>query len=318
MSKTLIFTQWNTCSANSKLAQGIVRELMSSQQIVILGTERKYWIEEPIVTQEGRIHFHEVGEPIQVEEQEFNALQGIEYVVFQLLFYCRSYGIDRIITIGNVRETFQVVARVSLVTDFTTSITSYIRGDHEDIVTLSDEELTAYRTSFDRVQDIHCTYDFTTIKTNHVLFIDPPMIFSQPLRSIESARNDLENSMGIRIPSHSKVFFVASQSNEHTERVIDAFEFASNEFPQKFIEDRTLLFVLQNKAGAYQKISKSPQYINVLYCCKPIPDQILLDLYDATNFGVHRGNVFTKEHVQRGRQQCATDEPLVNFILNHL
>lgn len=319
MSKTLIFSQWNTCSANSKLAQSIVREsLENGEQIVILGTERKFWIEEPIPIQEGRLHFHEVGEPIKVEEQEFNALQGIEYITFQLLFYCRSYGIDRIITIGNVRETFQIVARVSLVTDFTTRLTSYIRGNYEELSTLTDEELTAYRTTFDRVQDLHSTYDFTTIKTNHMTFIDSPMIFSQPLRSIEHARNDLENSMGIRIPSHSKVFFVASQNNEHVESVIDSFEFAANEFPQKFIEDRTLLFVLQNTPGAYHKISKSPQYINVLYCCKPLPDQILLDLYDATNFGLHRGGLFTKEHVQRGRPQCAIDEPLVNFIMNHL
>jgi hypothetical protein len=318
MSKTLIFSQWNTCSANSKLAQNIVRDLLPLQQIVVIGTEKKFWIEEPIPTQEGRLHFHEIGEPIKVEEQEFNALQGIEYVVFQLLFYCRSYGIDHIITVGNVRETFQIVARVSLVTDFTTRLTSYIRGNQEELQSLTEEELTAYRTTFDRVQNIQCTYDFTTIKTNHVIFTDSPIIFSQPLRSIERARNDLENSMGIRIPSHSKVFFVASQNNDYIDHVIDAFEFAANEFPLKFIEDRTLLFVLQNSPGAYQKISKSPQYINVLYCCKPLPDQVLLDVYDSTNFGLHRGGIFTKEHVQRGRVQCASDEPIVDFIMNHL
>lgn len=319
MSKTLLFTQWNTCSANSKLACKIVREsLENGDQIVILGTERKKWIEESIKEEEGRLHFHEIGEPIKVEEQEFNALQGIEYVVFQMLFYCRSYGIDRIITIGSVRETFQIVARVSLVTDFTTRLTSYIRGDHEDLLILTEEELNAYRTTFDRVRDLYCTYDFSSIKTNYVLFIDSPMILSQPLRSIENARLCLENSMGIRIPLHSKVFFVASQNNRYIENVIDAFEFAANEFPQKFIEDRTLLFVLQNTPGAYQKISKSPQYINILYCCNMVPDEILLDLYDATNFGIHRGGLFTKEHLQRERQQCGIDEPLVNFIMNRL
>ena len=134
MSKTLLFTQWNTCSANSKIARDIVRVLLENDdKVVILGTGRKKWIEESVKEEEGRLHFHEIGEPIKVEEQEFNALQGIEYVVFQLLFYCRSYGVDRIITIGNVRETFQIVARISLVTDFTTSITTYIRGNYEQL-----------------------------------------------------------------------------------------------------------------------------------------------------------------------------------------
>jgi hypothetical protein len=316
MSKTLIFTQWNTCSANAKLARDIVTKILSDGgQIVILGTERKKWIEEPIKEEEGRLHFHEIGEPIKVEEQEFNALQGIEYVVFQLLFYCRSYGIDRIITIGNARETFQIVARISLVIDFTTPITTYIRGEYEEY---SEEELTAYRTTFERVQDVRCTYDFSLIKSDCNNHVDLITNFLKPKRSIQQARIDLENSMGVRIPQHSKVFFVASQDNKHIENVIDAFEFASNEFPQKFIEDRTLLFVLQNSPGAYQKISKSPQYINILYCCNTLPDEILVDLYDSTNFGIHRGNLFTEEHSQRERLQCDSNQPLIDFVINNL
>ncbi len=315
MSKVLLFSQWNNCSANSYVAQGIVNNLLEqNKQLVILGTQRNQWIENPIQEQEGRLHFHEIGEPIKVEEQQFNALQGIEYIVFQLLFYCKSYEIEEIITIGNVRDTFQIVARVSLVTDFTTRITSYIRGDSSDIPS-KDEDLQAYRTSFERIHKMYCTYDITILKESYEHLHDSPHIFSNPLRSIQQGRDSLESSLGIRIPNHSKVYFVASGCNEHVTNVISAFERVAEEYPNKFKNDNTLLFVLQGSTVSYKRIADSPQNLNIIYVHYHIPLNVLLDLYDATNYGLHRGNLFTLEHSQRGRQQCIERDSIVNFIL---
>ncbi len=315
MSKVLLFSQWNNCSANSYVAQRIINNLLEqNKQVVVLGTQRKQWIENPIEEQEGRLHFHEIGEPIKVEEQQFNALQGIEYIVFQLLFYCKSYEIEEIITIGNVRDTFQIVARVSLVTDFTTRIISYIRGDSSDIPT-KNEEIQAYRTSFERIYKIHCTYDINTLKELYEHLHDSPHVFSKPLRSIQQGRDSLESSLGIRIPNHSKVYFVASENDEYVGNVINAFERVAEEYPNKFKNDNTLLFVLQGNTVSYKRIADSSQNLNIIYVHYHIPLDVLLDIYDATNYGLHRGNLFTLEHSQRGRQQMIQHDSIVNFIL---
>lgn len=330
MERYLIFSEWNCGSEISKESEIIVKDLLSqNKQIILLGTQMERWIDEPVIPVDNiNFYFHSFYEEIidETTNRPVDNTKNIEYLILQILYYSYKYNVSKFIFIGTLFDSFDFLARLTLVTDYTIEIYCYIfdkihslcnTNELNEIDEFYDKKLEALRESYQRCKKLYIQNNyFTTLNlpVEEIVFYERNIIdtIQQQVLSIENARIKLIDSLGIQLPLHSNIYFCCNQDPNYVIDIITNFEKKCNTLNEIQLQnDHSLLLLLQPRESKdiIDKLNSSNYAKFILYIPRYLPKNILYDLYCATQYGVHGNNtIYTLEHQKFERIQLDCNE----------
>ncbi len=288
--KYLIVTPWNTSNPSAYLARDFIRPRTAEHDFVVLCPGQETWAEDFALD---RVHVHTFGETLYFpndETYEYDPqLHQLDFVLVQVVFYCKQYAIDKVLIFGNMYSAFEIVARVRLMKQrepFETPIRVVLAGLGQAPV---DEVpntlyLETFRDVAERVFLLQHERLTTFFEGESVQTFTVP---ARPRSDIEQGRNDLERVVGLRLPAHSYVKLVMHPTNEDA---LAAIEFATVFFgqnPSLAEADRTLFWVVQHVGAdeVVQKIRSGTDAVqrNVLYTASKMSSEAVDAILAASN-----------------------------------
>lgn len=271
--KYLVVTPWNTSNPGAYLARDFIQPRMAEHDFVVLCPGQETWAEDFALD---RVHVHTFGETLHFPNDEVYEydpqLHQLDFVLVQLVFYCKQYAIDKVIVFGNMYSVFEIVARIRLMKQrepFETPVRVVLLGLGQ---APSDEvPNTLYLETFRDVAEKVFLLEHERL----VSFFEGEIVqtFTAPGRprstATEQGRNDLERVVGLRLPAHSYVILVMHPTNDDA---MKAVEFATAFFerdPSLAEDDRTLFWIVQHMGSdeVVRKIRGGTELVqrNVLY-----------------------------------------------------
>jgi len=329
MDRYLIFSEWNNGSEISKESEIIVKNLLETNQIILLGTPIDRWIDSPVInTDNTNFYFHSFFEEI-IDETTCKTVENtknIEYLILQILYYSYKYQVNKFIFIGTLFDSFDFLARLSLITDYTTEIECYLIDNN--LVSLSstnynndvdehyEKKLEALRHSFQRCKKVYTNNNYIInsleLPTEFEIYQHEPSLINYPKLTIEEARIALIETLGIQLPLISNIYFCCNQDINYVLDIIEKFEShcdTLNSF--QLNSDSCLLLLLQPRETKeiITKLNESKYSKYILYIPRYLPRIILNQLYSATQYGIHGDkSIFTYEHAKFERIQYDSNE----------
>jgi hypothetical protein len=250
--KYLIVTPWNTSNPSAYLARDFIRPRAAEHDFVVLCPGQETWAEDFALE---RVHVHTFGETLHFpndETYEYDPqLHQLDFVLVQLVFYCKQYSIDKVLVFGNMYSAFEIVARIRLMknADSTEPFLVPVRAVLSSLGTAPVVEVpnTLYLETFRDVAERVFLLQHEPLVTFFAGEITQTFtVPARPRTAVEQGRTDLERVVGLRLPAHSYVKLVMHPTNEDA---LKAVEFASVFFRQNpsFAEDdRTLFWIVQH------------------------------------------------------------------------
>jgi hypothetical protein len=291
--KYLVVAPWNTSNPSAYLARDFIRPRTAEHDFVVLCPGQETWAEDFGVD---RIHVHTFGETLHFpndETYEYDPqLHQLDFVLVQLVFYCKQYSIDKILVFGNMYSAFEIVARIRLMknADSAEPFLVPVRVILSSLGTAPMEEVpnTLYLETFRDVAEkifllqherLTSFFEGETVQT----FTVP----ARPRTTTEQGRDDLERIVGLRLPAHSYVKLVMHPTNEDA---LKAVEFASvfyGQNPSLAEDDRTLFWIVQHFSSdeVVRKIREGTELVqrNVMYTASKMSSEAVGAILAAAN-----------------------------------
>jgi hypothetical protein len=275
--KYLVVTPWNTSNPSAYLAREFIRPRTAEHDFVVLCPGQETWAEDFALE---RVHVHTFGETLHFPNDEVYEydpqLHQLDFVLVQLVFYCKQYTIDKVLIFGNMYSAFEIVARIRLMKNAASSDpfqvpvrvvlsglgnkpteevpnTLYLetyRDVAENVFLLQHERLTSF-------------FADETVQTFTV-----PAVLRRP-STIEQGRNDLERVVGLRLPAHSYIKLCMHPTNEDALKAVEFATVFFSQTPSLAEDDRTLFWIVQHIGSdeVVRKIREGTELVqrNVLY-----------------------------------------------------
>ena len=307
---TVVFAPWNDGTYASRVARARVDAwIANGDKIVLLGPKKFLWVEDNHMAPEESFHYHEIGESVQTSEGDLidppAGVDAADQAVFQLIFYARVYGADRVYVFGGLTSVLETLARIKLVEDFTTPVRVELVEDFLDISSSAPEALeVVVRDILSRAEAIESPHVNVGLPTTLVPLADIHMDHT----SLARARAALPDKMGMNIPTGSRVFLCVNPTRDTVLNVVRAFENARRKDARFAEGDNTLLWIQQDTTDIElaRAIAANMAGNWILYTRVPLPTDVFACLLDACDFGVHCGST-TELHVHRKQIACDTD-----------
>lgn len=291
--KYLVVTPWNTSNPSAYLARDFIRPRAAEHDFVVLCPGQETWAEDFALE---RVHVHTFGETLHFpndETYEYDPqLHQLDFVLVQLVFYCKQYSIDKVLVFGNMYSAFEIVARIRLMKNAEASdpFQVPVRAVLSSLGTAPIDEVpnTLYLETFRDVAE-------RTYLLNHEQLVsffagETVQTFTVPARrpsTTEQGRNDLERVVGLRLPAHSYIKLCMHPTDEDA---LKAIEFATVFFernPSLAEDDSTLFWIVQHLASdeVVRKIREGTEIVqrNVLYTASKMSSEAVDAILASAN-----------------------------------
>jgi len=297
--KILSITPWNNSNPAAYFARDFIRA-HPDDEFVVLCPDQETWAEEFVFPAE-RVRVHTFGETLHFEDGETHTydpqLHQLDFVLIQLVFYCKTYNIDKIIVFGTLFSAFEMIARIRLMKNADESqpfevpvravLTSFGTNTNPDVPptmyteTFADvvESIFILKNKEDfRLDDLFSqpgfsgVHEFTPTYTSDV--------------SVQAGRSHLESTVGLRIPSHSKVVLSLNPTIEQARAVVNVANEVFELRPDLMNSDALLFWIVQFAPGAdelVQTIQTGPYATHILYTGSKMMSDAVAAIHDASD-----------------------------------
>jgi hypothetical protein len=295
--KYLVISPWNTSNPSAYVARDFITGRMPDDEFVVLCPGQQSWAEEFT----DRVQVHTFGEPLhfpngETYEHDPN-VHLLDFVVIQMVFYSKQYGVDKVFIFGNLSSAFDVVARIRLMQ--MTEKTDRFEFDRPVRVVLTGfgrpddiQQQSVYTETFGAVAEKLFVFESDA---KLVQFLDGMSFtpFSVPHRvawNSAEGRDTLERVVGLRIPAHSKLFLSLHPSNEDALRVVDLAASLFAERADLMKDDAVLFWIVQPVSSdeLLEKIRSLPEpvRINIIYVASKMSSEAIDGLITASDYVV--------------------------------
>lgn len=302
--KFLLVTPWNNSNPAAYIAREHVRA-HPDDEFVVLCPGQESWAEE-FDFSVGRVRVHTFGETLNFEDGETHTydpqLHQLDYVLIQLVFYCKNYAIDKVVVFGTLFSTFEIVARIRLMKNADDAqpfevpvravLTSFGTNTNPDVPP------TMYTETFADVVEKIFMIENGEDNRLHDLFVltaDEQANFPDVKEfectyssdvDIATGRSNLETTVGLRLPPHSKVVLSLNPSTEQARMVVSVANEVFELRPDLMTNDNLLFWIVQFAPGSdelVQTIQSSPYATHILYTGSKMMSDAVAAIYDASD-----------------------------------
>lgn len=314
----LLVSRWNDGSGHARVASAHVTDwIQKGHNVVVLGPPRNVWVEDSnsVITTSTQTQFryHEIGEDVVSKENEvvkrIPGMDMIDYITFQILFFSTAYEVDTVFILGGLSDSFEIIARLSLINDFTTDVRCILRQSHHVAYSpdgeIQEASLQAYKVAYTRFNTVYANCDVSQLYPNYIHYVQPVREHvATIIPSPKKGKQLLEERLGISLPINAVVFLVVNQTREVVDAVIRAYDACLKRNPDMAKDDASFLLIQQGQADVYiaNLILALDSSHQIGYLHHPLPSSVLNDVYTACDIGVHF-NCATAEHLQHYRRQ---------------
>ncbi len=293
--KYLLVTSWNSSVAAAWIAREFVLQNVTDHKFVVLCPKREdSWAEDYQPTDAHanvRIHHFE-DDLIMEDSQPFSntGLPTLDYVLLQLVFYAKTYEIDKILVIGSFFQNFSILARYALLEEKdkpTATLRAIVThpGLQRDSEFREVEITNAVQKAYGLCEKTFVTpwsVDFVRefeIPAEVTVFEPPLLSTSAPRipRSILVARAHLKDVVKMSLPSHSHVVCCFQGSDEDVISAIQDFKNLPNDATEN---DKMLLWIVQMapKRAVYDLVKEE---MNIIYTYTRLATEVVYAMIDA-------------------------------------
>lgn len=299
----LFVTPWNNSNPAAYIAREHVRT-HTEDEFVVLCPGQESWAEEfdfpvkPIV--------HTFGESLHFEDGESHTydpqMHQLDFVLIQLVFYCKNYSIDKVIVFGTLFSAFEIIARIRLMKNADDAqpfevpvravLTSFGTNTNPDVPS------TMYTETFaDVVEKIFVVgngednrlHDIFVLTADEQANFPDVEEFTPTYSSdvdIATGRTNLESTVGLRLPPHSKVVLSLNPTTEQARTVVNVANEIFELRPDLMTNDTLLFWIVQFAPGSdelVQTIHSSPYATHILYTGSKMMSDAVAAIYDASD-----------------------------------
>lgn len=302
--KVLFVTPWNTSNPAAYLARDFART-HTENNYVVLCPGQETWAEDFNVD---GVQVHTFGETLHFEDGEEHTydpqMHQLDFVLIQLVFYCKTYNIDKIVIFGTLFSVFEIVARVRLMKNAAESssqpfevpvravLTSFGTNTNPDVPatmyteTFADVVESIFVLSNGEDNRLHDLFVLTADENPNFPDVEEFTPTYTSNVSIQAGRAALESTVGLRLPSHSKVVLSLNPTAEQARTVAsvanDVFELR----PDLMSNDALLFWIVQFAPGSdelVQAIQTSPYATHILYTGSKIMTDAVAAIHDSVD-----------------------------------
>jgi hypothetical protein len=289
--KYLLVTSWNSSVAAAWIARAFVLQNIDEHKFVVLCPKREdSWAEDYQPTDAHtnvRIHHFE-DDLIMEDSQPFSntGLPTLDYVLLQLVFYAKTYEIDKILVMGSFFQNFSILARYALLEEKdkpAVAVRAIVThpGLQRDSEFREVEITNAVQKAYGLCERIFYTpwsSDFIREFEFDGISFDPKIVSSIRIpRSILSARAHLKDVVKMALPTHSFVVCSFHASDENLLNTIQTFKSLSHDVTEN---DRVLLWIVQMapKRSVYDLVREE---MNIIYTYTRLATEVVYAMIDA-------------------------------------
>ena len=290
--KCLFVTPWNTSNPAAYAAREHI-QAHPDDAYVVLCPGQESWADEfdfpvkPIV--------HTFGETLHFEDGETHTydpqLHQLDYVLIQLVFYCKNYSIDKVIVFGTLFSAFEIIARIRLMKSAESEpfdvpvravLTSFGTNTNPDVPP------TMYTETFaDVTEQVFVLANNEDLRL-HDLFPDAQKFTSTYSSgvNVNTGRANLESTVGLRLPSHSKIVLSLNPTQEQARTVVNVANEIFELRPDLMTDDTLLFWIVQFVPGSddlVQTIQTGPFATHILYTGSKMMLDAVAAIYDSAD-----------------------------------
>lgn len=300
--KVLCVTPWNTSNPNAYIARDFIRA-HTDDNFVVLCPGQETWAEDFNLE---RVQVHTFGETLHFENGETHTydpqMHQLDYVLIQLVFYCKSYGLDKVVVFGTLFSTFEVIARIRLMKNaegaepFDVPVRAVVTSF--GTCTNLDVPPTMYTETFADVVESIFVLENGEDNRLHDLFVltadenpnFPTVTEFTPTYtsdvSVQAGRAALESTVGLRLPPHSKVVLSLNPTPEQANTLVRVATEIFDLRPDLMRDDALLFWIVQfapGPDGLVQNIQTSPYATHILYTGSKMMSDAVAAICDASD-----------------------------------
>ncbi len=300
----LLITPWN----NSNPASYIAREHIQTHaddEFVVLCPGQESWAEEFDFPVE-RVRVHTFGETLNFEDGETHTydpqMHQLDYVLIQLVFYCKNYNIDKVVVFGTLFSAFEIIARIRLMKNAESSqpfevpvravLTSFGTCTNPDVPptmyteTFADVVESMFVLSNSEDNRLHDLFVLTADEQPNFPNVSEftPTYFSNV--DVTTGRSNLESTVGLRLPAHSKIVLSLNPTQEQARTVINVANEVFELRPDLMNSDALLFWIVQFAPGSdelVQTIRTNPYATHILYTGSKMMSDAVAAIHDASD-----------------------------------
>lgn len=321
--KILAITPWNNSNPSAYIAREHIRA-HPDNEFVVLCPGQETWAEEfqfPIE----RVRVHTFGETLHFEDGEEHTydpqMHQLDYVLIQLVFYCNTYSVDKVIVFGTLFSAFEIIARIRLMKNAEASqplevpvravLTSF------GTCTSPDVPATMYTETFADVVESIFVLENGEDNRLHDLFVltsdenpgFPPVheftsTFTSDV-SVQAGRVALETTVGLRLPTHSKIVVSLNPTAAQARAVVSVATEVFDLRPDLMSNDALLFWIVQFAPGSddlVQTIQTSPYATHILYTGSKMMSDAVAAIHDSADVVV-----LSDPYFNRSRKYMVSD-----------
>ena len=291
--KCLFVTPWNTSNSAAYIAREHIRAHPDNEYVVLCPGQES-WADEfdfpvkPIV--------HTFGETLNFEDGETHTydpqLHQLDYVLIQLVFYCKNYAIDKVVVFGTLFSTFEIIARIRLMksAEGSESFEVPVRAVLTSFGTVTNPDVppTMYTETFaDVTEQVFVLSNNEDHRLND-LFPDAHKFTSTYSSDVNlvTGRANLESTVGLRLPAHSKIVLSLNPTKEQARTVVNVANEIFELRPDLMTNDTLLFWIVQFVPGSddlVQTIQTGPFATHILYTGSKMMSDAVAAIHDSAD-----------------------------------
>lgn len=324
-STNLIVTSWNTSEPSAWISRNLIEMKLTSTTdkfVVLVPPRDTMWAEEfPELDRENpRVKVHQFGEDIYEADGSLSAasngsLGQAEYVVYQLVTYANAYGVDQVLLVGTFHQNLNVLARLmalpegSLAVPIRAVVTS-LGGSFDDVAKLVTDADRAVRDAYGQCERVFISNRLIGGLIESIENAERVLVVAERVarpfgipENIEHARRNLEESMGMRLPSHSTVVLAFHPTSERALEIVEQFK-RINEV--HFRGDKLILWIVQPKVDM-AVADAIGEFMSIIYTPSKMATDNVINLIDACDVVWSSEDFFENVASQRGKDVLLED-----------
>ncbi len=285
--KFLFVTPWNVSNPAAYLAQTHI-QTHTDDEFVVLCPGQESWAEDFSFPVE-RVRVHTFGETLHFEDGEEHTydpqMHQLDFVLIQLVFYCKTYNVDKVVVFGTLFSAFEIIARIRLMKNAAESTQPFdvpVRAVLTSFGTNTNPDVpaTMYTETFADVVEKIFVLENGEDNRLHDLFVltadentNFPDVeeFTPAYTSdvtIQAGRAALESTVGLRLPAQSKIILSLNPTQEQARTVVNVANELFQLRPDLMVSDALLFWIVQFVPGQdelVQTIQTSAYATHILY-----------------------------------------------------
>jgi hypothetical protein len=303
--KVLFVTPWNNSNPAAYIAREHIRT-HTDDDFVVLCPGQESWAEDFDLPAD-RVRVHTFGETLHFEDGESHTydpqMHQLDFVLIQLVFYCKTYNVDKVIVFGTLFSVFEIVARIRLMKNANSSQQPFevpVRAVLTSFGTCTSPDVpaTMYTETFADVVESMFVLVNSEDNRLHDLFVVtadenpnfPTVHEFTPTYtsdvSVQAGRAALESTVGLRLPAQSTVVLSLNPTTEQARMVVNAAREVFEIRPDLMISDALLFWIVQFAPGSddlVQTIQTSPYATHILYTGSKMMSEAVAAIHDSAD-----------------------------------